>query len=77
MWERIVDMEAEHVTVGEIESERLVAKGLVAEELLIVLPAMPQEHLGQGQNSMKAAEREAEELLRVLEKVLLLGDFGL
>ena len=50
---------------------------MLAEELLTVLPAMLQEHLDQEQNSMRAAEQEAEKPLRVLEEILLVEGLGI
>jgi hypothetical protein len=69
-------MKAERGAVGGSEFGLRPVLELLAEKLQIVLPLMLQEHLGQELNSMKAAEREAEQLLRVREEVLVLEEFG-
>jgi hypothetical protein len=69
-------MKAEHEVAEESEFGRRLALGEGAEELQVASPLKPQEHLDQELNSTRAAEREAEQLLRVLEEVLVLEGFG-
>ncbi len=75
-WREVVDMKAEHEVVGESEFGHLLALAQLAEESQIAFALKPQEHLDQELNSTRAAEREAELLLRVREEVLVLEGFG-